>query len=639
MIWKICLFFCLLFISFAAYGIDTNSAGNQGLFYIPTARTLREGQILAGISYAKPHNVAYTSLGFIDQLELTLKLSQIELTSGPIIDKSLDAKLLVIPEMEYIPALAIGGQDVMGSQYLKSGYAVASKRIGDMDLTLGYGIDGLSGWFGGWELKLPKLKLWGLDKYINETDFIVEVNTSGLSMGPNSFYPRTQIIGLRVKPLQDIQIDLAIDNNNQIIGNAVVSVPLDWHLFNWSNDTYYSGDIETKKYSQLEWEKVIDKVFYYADNEGFYNLAGDLNANHLYVEYENGHYYSDVKATGRMMRIAFANMPQDVDWAYFVPKVRNLRTVIIKANKQKYFDYMFGKISDTQFSDSLTFIDMAAFRSDPAYRPPTKIQSVYRNVGLMPGLENHYEDSDAFYKCRLAVDIWGYTELWNGASAYGTIKAPFYNTIDAPYKNLYTRLYYGLISQFINLGNGFYANADLGFLTEDFAGLDFELLKMFGHERLWVGVNCSTIYQRYENAFIATDPTVNYQSYFGECFVKVPELKFDVGIKAGQFVYGDVGYRAEVTKYFNDAKLGAWYSRTNFGDMYGTGDYDDKGIIISVPLNIFYRNDSKDVFATTFTPWGTYVGYTVSPYGSAVFNTMRKNDAADIRALIKSIKE
>ncbi|MBU0671951.1 MAG: hypothetical protein KJ732_02860, partial [Candidatus Margulisbacteria bacterium] len=73
------------------------------------------------------------------------------------------------------------------------------------------------------------------------------------------------------------------------------------------------------------------------------------------------------------------------------------------------------------------------------------------------------------------------------------------------------------------------------------------------------------------------------------------------------------------------------------GDIYGSQDYDDKGVIISIPMNIFYQNDSKDTFYTAFAPWGTYAGYLVSS-GSPILSTLKEINPVEIRALIHKVK-
>ncbi|MBU0671429.1 MAG: YjbH domain-containing protein, partial [Candidatus Margulisbacteria bacterium] len=547
-------------------GIFCSSAFGS-LLSLPSGRTLEHGQAILGASFAYPHNVYYASLGYFDLLEVTFKLTDVltyDLSQidpswagfGTFKDRAMDLKLRIIPETKLLPALSVGAQDVLGTKVFPASYAVASKQLGWLDLTLGYGTESLAGWFGGVQLKLAG------DRF----SLIYEANQSGLKTAPTGFYPRYSVLGARFKPAYNLQIDVATDNNQQLMVNGALAIPLDKHLFPWSKDKIFAEDIEEKDYAHVDQFAVLSKIFLYALQEGFINLAADLTPDYLSVEYENTHYFSDVKALGRMMRLAFGSAPTNVNKAYFIPKVKNVRVLIIEVDRNKYLDYMFDKISDKEFANSLVFYDPAEFKKEGAYKKPKTRQRFYRGWGLLPGLENRFGDRDNFYKARLGVDVWGYAELWNGASLYGIVKVPFYNNINAAYKNLNTRLYYGSLAQFLSLGRGLYGNVQVGFLTENFFGANLELLKLIANERLGFGLDYTNVFARDEHEFIATDFNLNYYSLMGSSYLKLPELGFDAALKVGRFIFGDVGYRFEVNRRFADANVAFWYSRTDFGD-------------------------------------------------------------------------
>jgi len=634
---------CLLLLSLlasAAFGIEISNQGNTGLLTLPSARTLENGKIVVGAGFAWPHNVYYANLGYFEFLEVGLKLTDVLTYDlgdidpdwagfGTFKDRSIDCKLRLLNESDNGVALAIGGQDLIGTRVFGSYYAVLSKDFGLLDLSLGYGLEGLAGWFGGTSVPLP---------WWQGVSLILEGNQSGLKTAPEGFYPRNFVGGVRFEPFSDFQIDIAMDNNLRVMANGALQISLDQHLFPWQADVIFDEDIEEGKYEQVSPTEVSGKILWYAKQEGFINLAAQLTPGSFSVEYENTHYYSDIKALGRMMRIGFGLTPLDVKKGYFIPKVKNVRTLIIEVDRKMYLDYMFDRISDKEFADSLVFYGPVEFMEVSAYRPPTRRSQFYRNFWVLPGLENHFGDQDNFYKFRLSVDLMGYTELWNGGSLYSMIKVPFYNTMDSAYKNLNTRLYYGTLSQFLNFSHDYYGDIQVGYLSESFFGLNLEVLKLVAEERIGVGFDYSRVMVRDQYSFMGFDPTDNYDSLVGSGYLKLPELDFDAGLKVGRFVYGDDGFRLEAIRYFGNATIGFWFSRTNFGDIYGNSDFEDKGITVSIPMNLFYDHDSRETFYTSVAPWGTYAGYLTNP-GSPVLATLRELDETDIKVWIYKVKE
>ena len=60
-------------------------------------------------------------------------------SGAPIHDRSFDAKFRLSHETEYVPEIALGLQDFLGTGIYSAEYLVGSKRLGAFDLTLGMG--------------------------------------------------------------------------------------------------------------------------------------------------------------------------------------------------------------------------------------------------------------------------------------------------------------------------------------------------------------------------------------------------------------------------------------------------------------------------------------------------------------------
>lgn len=125
----------------------SNDYGNVGLLQTPTARFSGAGELRIGYASALPYNSPFISAQPFDWLEATFrytKFSYKDVDGGPFVedgylDKSFDFKVGLLGESMYLPAIALGIQDIGGTGLLASEFIVASKRFGDWDLTLGLG--------------------------------------------------------------------------------------------------------------------------------------------------------------------------------------------------------------------------------------------------------------------------------------------------------------------------------------------------------------------------------------------------------------------------------------------------------------------------------------------------------------------
>ncbi len=123
--------------------------GTTGLIMMPTARLYPEGSLVFTWSHLEPY-LRGSFVGYpFDWLEASYQYtdvnnklySDVPAFSGSqsYKDKSFDAKIRVIKERKYMPAIAVGFRDLGGSSLFASEFVVASKMIGNIDLSLGMG--------------------------------------------------------------------------------------------------------------------------------------------------------------------------------------------------------------------------------------------------------------------------------------------------------------------------------------------------------------------------------------------------------------------------------------------------------------------------------------------------------------------
>jgi hypothetical protein len=116
--------------------------GGAGLIEMRNARFRPDGTIEAGTSWRRQRHAWFLSFQALPFLETTFRLTdRLDATRGRGIanDRAFDLKLRLWQENAWRPALAVGLQDVIGTGLYGGEYIVASKRIWDVDLSLGLG--------------------------------------------------------------------------------------------------------------------------------------------------------------------------------------------------------------------------------------------------------------------------------------------------------------------------------------------------------------------------------------------------------------------------------------------------------------------------------------------------------------------
>jgi len=117
--------------------------GGIGLIETPTARFAPEGTLALGAATADPYHHVFLRFQPLPWLETTARVTRAEdevFDGGRSnVDKSADIKFRLLTESKYVPALALGFQDFIGSGDFRAEFLVASKRFYDVDLSLGVG--------------------------------------------------------------------------------------------------------------------------------------------------------------------------------------------------------------------------------------------------------------------------------------------------------------------------------------------------------------------------------------------------------------------------------------------------------------------------------------------------------------------
>jgi membrane-associated phospholipid phosphatase len=128
--------------------VTANDWGEAGLLQMPSARMRPAGDFSFTLSQVSPYTWANIFLQPFDWMEFGFRYTNISnRLYGPASlsgtqtykDKSVDIKLRLHQESFYLPEVAVGLRDIVGTGLFSGQYLVSSKRTGPFDWTLGMG--------------------------------------------------------------------------------------------------------------------------------------------------------------------------------------------------------------------------------------------------------------------------------------------------------------------------------------------------------------------------------------------------------------------------------------------------------------------------------------------------------------------
>ena len=129
-------------------GPSASNYGNTGILEMPNSRFMEEGSLRFNFSSSYPYEFTSLTASPFKWLEASYRYAEIKNQKyGPstysgnqsLKDKGFDLKVGILKEGVYLPSITVGFRDLAGTGLFASEYFVASKLLGNFDLTLGLG--------------------------------------------------------------------------------------------------------------------------------------------------------------------------------------------------------------------------------------------------------------------------------------------------------------------------------------------------------------------------------------------------------------------------------------------------------------------------------------------------------------------
>jgi hypothetical protein len=608
-----------------------------GLMEIPTARVLDDGEIRAGVSDAYPFRWYGGAIGVLPGLEADVRLT--ELLNIKVDqpgfedyvnfkDKALDLKYQILPESRLLPAIAIGLQDIQGTRLYKSKYLALSRQIFPFDLTIGVGTDRLKGnqdlfgkvgIFGGMELALHD-RLNVMAEY-NPIEYEKDKRVA-VEDGARSRFN----FGVRFRVLKGVDLGVSYQRGDTVGATLQVRTKLGEPIRRARPDHPPLAPVDTRPFRERNQKKMVNELYKAIYEKGFRNVKVYTDGTDVTVEFENTKYLSDTKAIGRVLRMALLYSPKDARRLIVISKRLNLHVLKVSVSRDVLSDYLQGKITQETFS-GLIRAEMA--KVDPAYEQTYSTAYDRRNLafGFKPDFEPYLNDPAGFFQYRFSIKPYARAYPWDGGAAYARYSVPLHSDIEttlppAPEDAIRSDIVeYGgtdptvdrlLFDQIGHLTGRTFGRISIGYFEQMFAGIGGEILTFLGDGRVALGVEADWARKREPETQLGLEDFDAY-SLLGNIFYCVPGLNMVLRAQYGQFLAEDQGWRFTVSREFETgAVVGAWYSMTDTDHLTGFNrGYEDKGVFLSLPVEMFKTSSSPSRFNYSISPWTRDVAQTV----------------------------
>lgn len=649
-----------LLLSVSAGSLQSQSAmtpsigmfGTTGLIDMPSAESQQDAEFNTTLSAFSDFTRGTFTFQVTPRLSASFRYSKLDnwALGGPItqpeyFDRSFDLQYRLVDEKKFVPAVAVGLRDFMGTGVYSSQYVVATKNVSPkLKLTGGIGwgrlsdsddftppdvglggtpnvgdwFKGTPGAFGGLEWQTPVEGLrfkaeYSSDKYVLENELITTDGQNRVRTAA-SFERKSPLnFGLEYKTKAGLQYGLYYLYGSEVgvsfstalnpkRGRSIVDrapTPIAARDAGYSRDTAWTqiDGIDAVAREQLVKELSKDKIRLEALH---------FSGVHAEVRVQNRKYLQASQAVGRTSRALAKVFPDSVESFTIVLVENGLSTSAITVQRrdleklEHHVDGVRLMASRVDISNAEAVPEGASFADDLYPKLSWKIApfagfklfNASDPFALTAGIR-----ASAKYQITPGLSVSGAIakKLINGTSSANLsdgalppvrTNVSLYNIVEKPVLENLTADYV------FKLAPSVFGRVSAGYFESMFGGVSSEILWKDAEKNWGLGAEVNYVKQReFEQRFGFQDYTVatgHVSAYF--------EMNggFDVQLDVGRYLAGDVGATLSVDRTFDNGwKLGGYATVTNVSsEDFGEGRFD-KGVRLEVPIGWALGTPSK----------------------------------------------
>jgi hypothetical protein len=662
---------------------QVNDFGVGGMLDIPSARMQNENGFTT--TYSRKDVADIYTIGFqaSDRLETSFRYTIFnarELSPIPgircqanalfcdgIRDRSFEVRYRLIDETESLPAVVVGVRDLLGTGQWGAEYLVASKRFGNLDLTLGLGWGRLAerdiaenplvsisdrfgnrggaalgggqfawdsyfrgsrvGVFGGVRYSVPGLPLelvaaYNSDSYRRERAFGTIPDADPVSYG----------VEWETSP--GVRLGVSWQQGNSLALKLSAMLDTGQASFRKAPEGF-SASTGLAEVSELDqgadwWTRfVID-----AETSGLLIHEMDIDdAGVMRMRFSNGAYQLEADSIRRVFSLINQYVPTPVERVVLTGTSLGMDAYSVTYRRPA-----------TDRLPVLTGAPLIEVGPPLQVTRPDRVREYAYpngewNFGLNARAYLFDPDFPLLYQVALRIrgdaDLgsgWGLTGIWvqNLKSQFGRIARSGESVLPPVRTELKSYLQEGAsgIDQLVlvkrgKLGQDLYAQAYGGILEEMYSGVGAEILWRRPESNFALGANINAVVQREFDKLLGVR---DYKTVTGHvsAFWSTPVPNVDLIVHAGRYLAKDVGATVEIQKRFaNGWTVGAFATLTDVPfSVFGEGAFD-KGLIFSIPFDLYSPRNTRGGYRTILRSINRDGGRMIDHWPGSLWENMR----------------
>lgn len=652
-----------------------------GYFSMPSARMGEEGEIGVGYGYIPPYINYNARFQLTEFLEVTGNYRVFKGVADPVLteagfgdfsDKGANVKLsLFRPEDSYyrLPGFAIGLEDFIGTKAFHAYYLVLTQVFlnQNLEVTLGFGAKRIRQWFGGvlW-MPFRKEKL----HYLKNLAFVVEYDAipyedEDIEKHPKGRKKNTAFqIGLKYRLWDFLDFSAAYIRGHKwaFTASAFYNFGSTKGLVPKIDNTLpYKAPVNFQQLGELRPASVmIQEIIFAFRGQGFELieawLCDECGRKVLRLSINNFVYRDEFQVRTRLNALLSSLTPDDVEKVIVVTDVLGFPIQELHFETAYLRMYRNQEIGRYEL-DLLTPYKEVTFPNIYTSRLIFKRSLDKWNLELKPKVNTVFGSASGKFKygLGLAANINGF--LFN--DIYYSIGMGYFfashfekvNDIDRlnPSQIIHVRsdiirylrqpglsIDEAYVEKTWNWGKGWYSRIAVGLFEIEYGGAAFEWLYYPVNSNWAIGMDYALLKKRAPHGVDFTDKVRKLNGfkahwerfigtqYFLNLYYDWRCINLEFKVSAGKFLAHDYGVRTEISRYFpSGLRLGFWYTYTNAHDVINSSVYHDKGVFITVPLDIFYTSTNRTRWGYAMSAWLRDIGVAAST-GTRLYNVINQ---------------
>lgn len=638
-----------------------------GYFAMPSARMGNDGEIGIGYSYVPPYRNYNMRFQILDCLEITGNYRVFHGVKDPVLsplgfgdfsDKGANFKFSIFkPEdSDYIlPGFAVGFEDFIGTRAFHAKYAVFTKVFieQNLEVSLGYGTGRIKGLFGGFNIMPFRTTNW---KLLQPLSLTAEYDATAYHRSSREPHPKGRVKKSPINYGIKYRICDCVDLSASYIRGAEFAFSAStYYNFGYTegflpkidNALPYNAPINTEPLGfRRPEEALVSQLIFAFERQGFdiwdiWLSYNDCNQKVLRIKTLNDTYRTENEVRCHLNHLLAALIPLDIsevivvidaegfpiqEYHYLMDFVRQFAAKEICAHELR----ILTPLTEVTYADPYTSAHLFGCKRECI------------NFEVSPRTHTVFGSSSGKFKYSLGVNfafngyIWqdiyysillGYTFVTNIGSANGVDRLNPSQIINVRSDIVRYYKYRGVsvdeayLQKNWNLGRGWYARIAGGYFEEEYGGGAAEILFYPLNSPFAIGIEGAIVKKREYtglgftnkirklNGFVPTWKNFTGSQYFINLYYDWAAAHLDFKVTAGKFLANDWGIRNEISRYFpSGLRLTLWYTVTNGHDRLNGKTYYDKGIMFSVPFDIFYTCSERTRWNYGMSAWLRDVG-------------------------------